>query len=180
MPAKDALRRNLWSALRPDLWVGGLEVADLVAMAIGICWSPMAMRSTTRLPAPAMASVVRESGELRFAYHRLRSASAIEPWQPISTATGSGHCRGHWLPRVRPLAWQVTELATIVPDKPRRATSPATPWRRGQPIYATVATGDFDADGDAVCRRIGAQCGGGPFKKHYLTVWWNQTIVNQP
>lgn len=173
-------RRHLWSATDLTFGSSGLEIVDLDhdGDADLLFTNGDAFDNTFASPGHGV-QWLENRGELQFAHHRL--AELPGAYRALTADFDLDGDRDivavAWLPRqVQPFAWQETELAAIVlleqigPGDFARYT-----LERGQPIYATVAIGDFDADGDPdFAVGSGPNVAEGRTEKHYLTVWWNQ------
>ncbi len=175
-------RRNAWSA--PDLTFGssGLEIADLDGDGDAdlLFTNGDAFDNTFASPGHGV-QWLENRGDLRFAYHRLAELPGAYRALPADFDRDGDQdiVAVAWLPRrVQPLVWQSASLASIVLlEQMTPGEFVCRPLDRGQPIHATVATGDFDGDGDQ-----DFAVGSGPnvaesrTDKHYLTVWWNEAI----
>lgn len=179
-PDERFARRHVWSG--PDLTFGmsGLEAVDLDGDGDRdlLFTSGDAFDNVYASPGHGV-HWLENRGELRFEYHRL--ADLVGAYRALAADFDGDGDRDivavAWLPRrVQPLAWQSTPLAAIMlieQTSPGQFTAHALD--RSQPIHATVATGDFDGDGDEdFAVGSGPNVAEGRTDKHYLTVWWNQ------
>jgi hypothetical protein len=175
-------RRNTWAA--PDLTFGstGIELVDLDRDGDRDILYTNGDTFDNNIASPWHGVQWLENrGDLAFDYHRL-SAMPGAYRALAADFDGDGDedaVAVAFLPRkVQPASLRDAQQASIVfleqtaPGQFSRHT-----LERGSPDYATLAIGDFDGDGDS-----DFAVGSGPTvaevrqEKHYLTVWWNQTV----
>ena len=176
------VRRNAWAA--PDLTFGstGIEFIDLDGDGDQDILYTNGDAFDNNLASPWHGvQWLENSGGGRFRYHRL--TDMIGAYRALAADfDGDGDhdivAVSFLPPKLQPAHLRNAETPSIVfleqlgPGKFSRYI-----LERGSPFYATLETADFDSDGDA-----DFVVGSGPTvaeerkDKHYLTIWWNETI----